>query len=464
VPRDLIRNTRGADVWQRMREAVAQAEAAAATLEAGHAELGQAPPTPELVWGLRQARQAWLEAEATVQECAAALGDCPQVAAIVRQEGLEARLAAQSPRVHPALQWLAAADAREANILQHQQLCGQLEYLCDHPPSRKGDELNWLAGMGRLETELMHCCQADATLGYPELLRERVRGATAEVKGREFRRRRFYAVAVAAGVLALCGLLWGVKGCVDRRGVYSQDQAALQEIVSEAEKGAYAEMPEEASEIFRKYSGDATVARLKKRIEGGMVRERDRRATVDEAIVSFEAALAKAREALEAREADQDKRLDPWDPSVVEAADAWRDARKHGGLPAKRQPEDAEAVAVENRPALAMKAFQDEERRIDEARQEQEDLERACVAAAVAEFRRQKEVIKAAIPREDDPDRAQVAARLVQDLGALIQRGKEPKADRVERLLGDPQKKSRVPFTEIDAARLLQPPLEDMAK
>jgi hypothetical protein len=318
--------------------------------------------------------------------------------------------------------------------------------------------------MGRLETELMHCCQADATLGYPELLRERVRGATAEVKGREFRRRRFYAVAVAAGVLALCGLLWGVKGCVDRRGVYSQDQAALQEIVSEAEKGAYAEMPEEASEIFRKYSGDATVARLKKRIEGGMVRERDRRATVDEAIVSFEAALAKAREALEAREADQDKRLDPWDPSVVEAADAWRDARKHGGLPAKRQPEDAEAVAVENRPALAMKAFQDEERRIDEARQEQEDLERACVAAAVAEFRRQKEVIKAAIPREDDPDRAQVAARLVQDLGALIQRGKEPKADRVERLLGDPQKKSRVPFTEIDAARLLQPPLEDMAK
>jgi hypothetical protein len=464
VPRDLIRDTRGADVWQRMREAVAQAEEAAAALEAGQAEVAEAPPAPDLVGRQKQARQTWLEADATARECVAALADCPRVAAIVSQEGLESRLAALAPRVRQPLQWLAAEDARETNCLQHRQLCGQLDYLCDRPPSRKGDELNWLAGVGRLETELMRCCQTDPTLGYPDLLRERVRGATAAVKAREIRRRRFKAAVAASGVLVLCGLLWGVRAWANRGATYSRDLAAFEEIATEAEKAAYAGMPAEAEDIFGKYPGDSAVARLKKRIAGAAERERDRRSAVDAALVAFDQASSRAREALDRREGDQDKRLDAWDPAIVDAADAWRDARKRGGLPAKRQPEDTEAAAVMNRPALAMKAFEDEERRIDEARRQQEDLEVAYGTAAVAEFRRQKDAIQAAFPPEDAPDRAQVAGRLLQDLGALIQRGKERKVDRVEKLLGDPQKKGRVPFTEIEAARLLQPPLEAWAK
>ena len=465
VPRDLIRNTRGADVWMRMRETASQAEAAAAALEAGHAEVAQSPPTPDLVFRQRQARQSWLEAEATVHECRAALAECPQIAAIVREEGLEARLAAQTPRVQQPLQWLAAEDAREATILQHQQVCGQLEYLVDHPPTRQGDELAWLAGVDRLEADLMHCCQAEPSLGYPDLLRERVRGATGEVRGRESRRRRFFALAIAAGVLAACGLVWAIWSWRSAVAARTEAATALKEILVEAEQGGWGDVPERATTLVETYAAaDAKLGGLGEDIEQAVERERKRRGGVATALGDFATAVATARAALGKRESEETPRLDEWDPAVLDAAEAWREARRLGGEPAKRQPTDTAGPPLEKRPASAQDALKAEEAQIEAARQDQEDLEADYAKAAVEEFRRQKAVIEAAIPQADAADRAATARKLLDDLKRLVETAREPKTDRIDKLLGDPLKKNRVPFSEIEAASVLKEPLERLAQ
>jgi hypothetical protein len=455
VPRDLIRNTRGADVWMRMREAVRQAEDAAAALEAGHAELAHAPPSPDLLFRQRQSRQAWLEAEATMQECMAALADCPQIAVIVREEGLERRLPDRAPRVQQAMQWLAVEDARETTILQHQQVCGQLEYLVDHPPKQQGDEVTWLAGVGRLESELVHCCQAEPSLGYPDLLRERVRSATAEVKGREARRRRFFVMTVAAGVLAAAGVVWGLWSWRAAVGRHAQALADLRSMREEAEHGAYDALPEQAEALVAEYEGDRKVGSEGTKLEKAVARERERRGSFSKAIGNFEAAVQRARSALEERQSKQDPRLEPWDESVIEAAEAWREARRVGGEPAKREPPASGELSLDNRPRAAQDVLAAEETRIEDAKRTQLDLEKDYANAAIDEFRRQRKVIEEAIPKSDAVDRAEVARKLLKDLESLIKRGKEPKADRIDRLLGDPLRKSRVPYVESEAATLV---------
>jgi hypothetical protein len=464
VPRDLVRNTRGADIWMRMREVAAQAEAAAAELEAGHAEAAQAPPTPDLVARQRQSRQAWLEAEATLRECLAALAECPQIAAIVREEALESRLATQAPRVQEPLRWLTVEDAREALVLQHQQVCGQLEYLVDHPPDRKGDESTWLAGVGRLEADLLHCCQAEPSLGYPELLRERVRGAAAEVRGREARRRRLFMLAVGSGVLAACGLVWALWSWRSAAANRMEAVRTLKEMLAEAEQGAYAEVPESAADLLEAYADDRKLAAMGDDIEEAVERERKRRGEVATALADFTTAVATARAALEKRERDETPRLDAWDPAVLDAADAWREARRRGGEHAKRQPAETAGLPLEKRPVAAQDALKAEEARIATARQDQEDLEADFAKAAIDELRRQKAVIEAAIPKDGAPDRAATARKLLADLKRLVETAREPKSGRIDKLLGDPLKRNRVPFSEIEAATLLTRPLERLAK
>lgn len=301
----------------------------------------------------------------------------------------------------------------------------------------------------------MHCCQAEPSLGYPDLLRERVRSATAAVKGREARRRRFFVMTVAAGVLAAAGVVWGLWWWRVAVGRKAQALADLRTMREEAEHGAYDAMPERAEAIVAEYEGDVAIDSEGTKLETAVARERKRRGSVSKALGDFESAVQRARSALEERESKKDPRLEQWDDSVIEAAEAWREARRVGGEPAKREPPASGELSLGNRPRAAQDVLAAEETRIEDAKRTQLDLEKDYANAAIDEFRRQRKVIEEAIPKSDAVDRAEVARKLLKDLESLIKRGKEPKADRIDRLVGDPLRKSRVPYVESEAATLL---------
>jgi hypothetical protein len=462
VPRELVRNTRGAEIWMRMRDAAARATAAATSLEARDVERQHAPPTTDLLYRQQQARQDWMEAEAIMQECAAALPQCPQIAAIVADEGLDRVIASQASRVEPALQWLTAQDQREGIVLQHQQLCGQIEYLVDHPPKAPQDETKWMAGLRRLESDLVRCCQAESSLGFPDLLRERVRAALAEVKGREARRRRLRIMMVAAGVVTFVGLvlgLWLWRDSATRRAGMLAELASMRQ---QAEQGAYELMPA-AVAAWDAYADDGEFTRERGKLEAEVAREQKRRVAVSKALDRFESAVERGQAELAARRASGDACLQPWHESVVEAAEAWREARRLGGLPSKREPPDTGPLALERRPNAAQDVLKAEEARIEAARSKQIDLEQDYGAAALEEFRRQWKVIESAVPQPGTEDRAAVAAKLLDDLAALVKRTEEPKADRIDRLLGDPLRKRTVPYLEVEPALLLEKTLKRLA-
>jgi hypothetical protein len=462
VPRELVRNTRGAEIWMRMRDAAARATAAATALEAGDAEREQAPPTADLLYRQQCARQEWMEAAAIMQECIAALPQCPQIAAIVADEGLDRVLPAQAVRAQPALQWLAEQDARESMTLQHQQICQQIDYLVDHLPKEQ-DESTWNSRLERLEADLRRICQAEPSLVFSDFLRVRLRGAIERVKQRQVWRQWLQILKVLLAVLAIVGIVWGLWSW---RSAENSRAGMLTELASmrqQAEQGAYDTMPAAVAAWDDDYAGDDEFVRERGKLEAEVAREQRRRAALTKALDGFESAVSRAQAALAERRASRDACLEPWDESVVEAAEAWREARRVGGVPGKREPPETEVVVLEKRPGVAQDVLKAEEAKIEAARSTQVDLENDYRQAAIEEFRRQWKVIQDAVPKEDAADRAAVAAKLLGDLESLLKRAREPKADRIDRLLGDPLQNKRVPYLETDPAMLLEKTLNRWA-
>ena len=378
VPRDLVRSTRGADLWLQLRAAVNQAEAAGGELETAHRDGSEGLPPPDLTPRLRTLRDRWYEAHRLAEACIASLAECPTVAGMARGENLEHRLRGLAPRAEAGLQWLQIEDARESTTQQFEQALASLEYLVDHPPEKK-TESAWVADVEMHQAEAMRHCQTLPDLLYPELLRNRVAQSLDSVRGREGRRRRFVmlmsmaAVAVVGTVIAVV-----TKGC-DTARRRTAAVVALQDAVGKARFGAFAEDPAFALDIETDFSDEPQVADLLETLRRSVETEADRRKTVQQGVTKHREIVQLAAQRLEQRNGRD--RLDEWPAEVVEAAQAYRNVRGKGGILVNKSiPEDCHDART---------VRQAEEEAIAECERQQEELERKLRSAAITEMREQ---------------------------------------------------------------------------
>ena len=358
IPRDLIRATRGADLWMTLRSAAGLAREAGKGLEAGWQELQQSAPTPELVERLRGLRSQYDQAGRLVSEVSPRLAECPTMAGLVQEERLVEQIEAVASRVAEPLHWLANQDAADAVAAHFQQLCGQLEYLCGQTPTRAAESA-WLAEVRRIQGEAEQISSSHAGLAVSPELQERLTAATAAVFARAGRRRQLLLAAVAAGVVAAGLLVFMIAAWWRKGAVVSDDLHTLESLSFRARAGEFAELPEEAASIVRHYSGDDRFARVANDIEGFVREEADRREKFRQAIAEIDRSVDAARNQLEARN-DQDRQLEAWPGSVVEGARAWRRARELGGEPGKRQSK-AGGVTTDNAAVDELQAAEEEE-------------------------------------------------------------------------------------------------------
>lgn len=209
VPGDLVRSTRGADVWGRLREALQAADGAAAALERGLALVEQDADT-DTVAGQRHARHQWREAAAAVQECLGGLDECPRVAELIAAEGLADRFAALEQRVQPALAWLQAHDDHEALLAWQAQSLAQIDRHLAGLPRSAREEPQWLAGITVLAAKLQERGMLPADVAV------RVEDAVALVRQAPQRRlvRNLVAAAavvIVAAIIVACWLSLGTQ-------------------------------------------------------------------------------------------------------------------------------------------------------------------------------------------------------------------------------------------------------------
>ena len=394
VPKDLIKATRGADVWIELRGAAEQAKQAVEGMEAGWRELQESPPTVELIGRLRELRMLWHETLQKETECHQHLVHCPTIAAFVRAEGLDQHFKQLAPRVQSALQWLSAQDLAESLAGQLGQVCGQLEYLCDQKPDKPGESA-WLADMERLEAEAHRLCQTQAGLVYPELLQQRVNKSAADVRGRAARRRRLFVLATSSAVVVVCLLVAVVGLWLYERGRYLEATTELERYVKSAKAGEFVEFPAKATDIQKAYPNDPPIAEDLQEVSRFIDDERQRRIQLQASLDEFDERLESARKSLRNRQGSD--QVEEWPPEVVEAARAWRAARKIGGVPGNRLPSGNDSDE-ENNVVASMHAK--EEDKIATREMEQKNLEKEYDRAAAGYVRLRSSQLMQAPPAE----------------------------------------------------------------
>lgn len=411
VPKDLVKATRGADLWTRLRESVTAAEASAAALEAGM-QAGECDP--HAVAALRQARQAWYHAAGGSEECRSGLADCPTVAALAAAEGIDARFQGLAERVRPALEMLEMLDAEEAAVAAAAQARAQLESFLAHLPQSARHEPQWLAGVTSLEQHLA------ARGGLPADLQARVTRAVANVRGRPNRRLALRGgIGLAAITAVIVGLSW-IRGCVQRQGAFAAVIDRLEDELSAARAGAYEVVPDTVRTASVGYEQDDTVRDLLQAIEAAVNGESQRRRAVEASLAEHARLLEAVGRELVARQ-DGGDALAPWPATIVEAANAWRQARKAGGT--------KEGLPGGNAPAAARRS--DEEGRIVAARERQETVEKRLQSAAVKQFMARRGEIEAMLATNATAPKREVCAearRQLEDLKAAAQAAKVPDA------------------------------------
>lgn len=323
VPRELVRATRGADLWKRLREAVPAAEAAATGLEATFAEIA-AGAHPDGAAALRQARQSWFEAAGAVHECRAGLAECSTLAALAREDGLDPRFDGLAEKTGPALALLEQWDMQEATQAHNAQALAQLEALVNHLPTASRGERPWLQNVN-------HLAQAIAAQGLmrPDL-QARMAAAVAAVRQRPVRRMM---VRAGIGAVTLCAAivtLGAVRGCLRAQGERDGAVAMLKKELVAAKSGAYEVTPPSVMDAAEAYDDDKTVQQLVSDIEKSVDLEVTRRSTVESALAEHARLLDAADADLAARRAGANP-LAPWPRAIEQAAGRWKIARAKGG-------------------------------------------------------------------------------------------------------------------------------------
>ena len=394
VPKDLVKATRGADLWARLRDAVPAAEAAATALETGMPAGGEVVD-PAVVEALRRARAEWLEASGIVQECLEALADCPSVGPLAREDGLEARFAALAPLVQPPLTLLEGMDADEAAYASHAQAISDLASHLNHSPE-VSEESSWLAEADALQRRIGGA--------IPESLRSQLHEVVTEVRGRSKRRMVVKAGFGVAAVIAVVvvGGLW--RGYSLRKQARAKAIASLKACASAAEAGKYDDVPVNVASIAEANRGDHDIGVILSDIESFVAREKDRRASVRDALEKQKKLLDDAEQECERRDAGG-AGLDPWPEGLVEAARMWRTARAAGGQAAHRGGGASAPGPIEPSPTSVLDR---EELGIRDAEKRQEHVERQFSNQSNEVFRQRYGELKdqlgrlSATPDEED--------------------------------------------------------------
>jgi|GEM_PF-2838117 len=414
LPKEFIRATRGADLWIQLRAAADQATLAVAGLEAGWSELQHALPSPELIDRLRQLRVQWDQAQQSIAECRQHLAGCPTVAGLIRQEKLDERIDALPARVSQPLDWLTAQDTAEAYAGQLQQVCGQLEYLCEQKP-RVQAESAWLADMERLSAEVMRLCQTQPGLVYPVFLRERVAKAVEDVRGRAGQRTRFKLLTWAAAAVAVFLVLMAVAMWLKRGAEYRQAITQLETYRDQAEPGEFEKLPEQVKHLQERYPTDVRVSKLIAEIESSVDREWKRRDALREAFAECDTAMAESLRVLGDRPGAD--RVMAWPPEVVAGAQAWRRARKVGGLPGKRIPKADDDGSSKNDP---VERLHKEEEEIASREVQQKKIEDDYERAAAAHVRERNREILGGMPTATDTAAGERLVDLLRQIDELL--------------------------------------------
>ena len=434
VPKEYVRATRGADAWLRLRDVVTEGEAAAAALEAWYARAVLQPPTLEMVDEARRLRQRWEETRDEAAGCRAALAESPNVAALVRDEGLFGRFDVLPARTQPVLDWLGEQDTRDDTASRFAQACEQLEQHVERLPHWKV-ETAWLDSVAERQDEVARLCQEVPDLAYPEPLRVRVEEALAEVRARGARRHTMLLGAVVAGVvmavLAIGLFMFGAR----RSQQLEKDRARLEKTLHQAQAGNFVEPPKFVAEVASAYAADEKIALLIEEIGVAVDEERERRGQVQEALARHAANVETARRKLTERTGLQ--RLEAWPDDVPAAAKAWRVARSLGGDPGHRVGQGDRAAKVPPEDCVESRhALKKEESDIVAGGDAQKELENEFREAATQAFKEELATIRgetdAALAGKD----AQRARSLLQRLHSLRDKASMDKCATVDALLG----------------------------
>lgn len=417
IPRDLFRATRGADLWMNLRSAAAQAEEAGKGLESAWQQLQHAQPTPELVDLLRRLRLQYGQAVRLAAESKPQLSNCPTISNFVHEERLLEQIDAVASRLEQPLHWLAAQDAADAMASHFQQLCGQLEYLSGQKPARAAESA-WLANLKAVQTEVDQICQSHAGLAVPPSLQERVASAEAAVLHRARQRKWFVLAALVAGIVAMGLMISGIAAWVSNARIAREDLQRLEGFSARAEAGEFAEAPADVSAIVTRHTNDQRFIPVTDALFGFIRQESDRREKFRQALEAFDRSNEAARSQLEDRE--QDRQLEAWPASVVDAARAWRRAREIGGEPDKEQTNPV-TVTTDNAAVTELRTKEEEE--IDIRERRQKDLESEYDKAG-AEFVRRKnrdinEMLEEAADAETIDTLQETTASLLESLKSL---------------------------------------------
>jgi hypothetical protein len=423
IPRELVKATRGAEVWMNLRAAAEQAKEADKGFEAAWQQLQQGPPTATVVEALRRWRMQYDDVVRLAAESQQLLADCPTVAGLIREERLVEQIDGVAPRIAEPLNWLAIQDAADAAAAHLQQVCGQLEYLCRQKPDRAAESA-WLNDLQRLTAEAGRLCASQPGLVSPDALLQQVDSIRAGVLARSRLRRRLIIGGSAAGVVATCLLIVGLVSWLRQGSVTREDLAKLQGFESRAHAGEFVVVPPEVAELNEQYPGDDRFRKLVQAIEQFVGRESSRRQSLEEANREFDQAYADAKALLKARQGAD--RLTEWPESVVAGARAWRNARRLGGEPSSRVPKLAANVAGND---AVRQLHAGEEATILDRESKQKRLEGDFDEAASAQVREQVRALQAALQGSKDLEDVIALQNRVDELLAMRDEEKTPHAD-----------------------------------
>lgn len=459
VPKELVRATHGVDAWLRLREVAAEAESAAAALEAWYGRAALQPPTLEMVEDARHLRQRWQEACEAAAGCRAALAESQTIAGFVRDEGLLSRLDDLPARTQPVLEWLGIQDARDDAGNEFAGACQRLEEHIERLPHQQV-EAAWTESVKELQANVLRLCRELPDLVYPDQLRVRVEEALAAVQSRGVQRRKILIGAVAAGLVALTLLILGAFSCSQRSRRLEADRKTLEKIHTQALAGNFAELPNAVAEIKARHPSDEAIATLDEEITAAVSEEFARRRKVGDELSRQAANVETARRKLSERRGAE--RLEAWPEDVPAGAKAWRAARAVGGDPGHRGSAGTHGQPAAFPPEDCIQARQvvkEEEGKIATAEELQKRLEDDFRRSATEAFHDELTAIRtdaeAAIAAKDGKQARTIIGRL----HTLRDKAGKDKCDTVDVLLGGAVRR-RVAREDVEMVQDFEPALQ----
>lgn len=401
---------------------------------------------------LSSLRQRLDELVSHVETIKEALSARPAMLRLVASQEIDVAMQKSVERVAAELERIDRMAALLRTRRDFASACQRIDYLCDHPPE-SGDEGKWLADLQRCDMTARSACQEIPDLGMPALMRERIQRAIGAVEARDRLKRRFWLVVTGASAAALLVVTAAIGWFMWTRSEYSRTIAELERRVSESRFGVHLERPSGIDRIAGAYADDARVAALLDDFDSGVAAEKGRCRTFKEKLATHGERIEElAADVDERRTAGEDRWLEPWPSSFVDAVNALNAARRSGGLPDRRE-KSGTAIAT---PVAAQRRFQDEEDRLAEAEARQSELDRSLKTLALKAFDSRLSELREKATRTTAAD----ARSLLVALKSLREQAKAPKAEQLSVESGG----QRIAYEAVDALNAIEKRLQTILR